>query len=124
MKGEKLRLAIRDLIETHPNIKRSEAGHSTHAWRYMVKAGKPIAMEPQLIEFQKIWVRADSINRTTLRDLEHSYRAYKPTNRFKPNHNLYGEASFKNCDLIAYRITNLWQAVHVIRELAGDGAKP
>jgi len=40
----------------------------------------------------------------------------------KPNHNLFGEAAFKDADLICFKVENVWEAVRVILAVAGEAA--
>jgi len=39
----------------------------------------------------------------------------------KPNHDLFGEPAFRDADLICFKVTDLWQAVRVLAEIAGTG---
>lgn len=119
MIGEDLRKAIRALLATHPSVAVSDHGHATHVERYITDDGVPIGLEPRTVRFQNIWVRADSVRRTALNDIES--RAYECADFeiSKPNHNLFGEPAFKDADLICFKVTDLWQAVRVIIEVAG-----
>ncbi|RKQ70358.1 hypothetical protein [Oceanibaculum indicum] len=124
MTGEELRDAIRAMLESHPGISVSSAGHVTHAERYVTLAGAPVGFEPKRVEFQNLWVRSDSIRLTRLRDIDHvCYRA-ENFSESTPNHNLFGEKAFKNADLVRFKVTDLWQAARVLLEVAGEGAAP
>lgn len=124
MKGEELRQAVRALLKSHPDIAVSSAGHATHAERYETKSGLPIGFEPERIRFQNLWVRANSVRRHMLKDIEQVYYDHGDFGHSKPNHNLFCEGAFSDSDdLIRFQVTDLWQAVRVIREVAGDGSK-
>lgn len=122
MTGEELRQAIRALLDSHPGVAASKAGHATHAERYLTRDGLPIGFEPERVRFQNLWVRADSVRRHTLKDIEQVFYDHHEFDRSKPNHNLFGENAFKDCDLIRFQVTDLWQAVRVIREVAGEAS--
>lgn len=123
MTGEELGEAVKALIESHPRVSVSPKNHAKHADRYLTADGAPIGREPGRVRFQNLWVRADSVNRRRLRDLEEpdSYFDHTTFATSKPNHDLFGEPAFKDCDLIRYRVRDLWQAARIIAEVAGDG---
>jgi hypothetical protein len=119
MTAEDLRTAIKALIASHPAIRASAAGHAKHAERYLVANGAPLGFEPERVRFQNIWTRADSVDQDRLRDIPSSYYDHTKFHDSKPNHDLYGEAAFKDADLICFHVANLWQAVRVVAEVAG-----
>lgn len=121
MNAEELRNAIRALLDSHPNIVVSPAGHATHAERYLTTQGQPIGLEPDRVRFQNLWVRADGVRRHVLADIDHVPYRQAGFAESKPNHNLFGEPTFRDCDLIRFKVANLWQAARVIREVAGEG---
>lgn len=124
MKGEELRQAVRALLNSHPDINESPAGHATHAERYETKSGLPIGFEPERIRFQNLWVRANSVRRHILKDIELVYYDHRDFGRSKPNHNLFCEGAFNDHDdLIRFLVKDIWEAVRVIHEVAGEGAK-
>jgi hypothetical protein len=61
------------------------------------------------------------VRRQNLSDIEHRLFDHSGFDVSKPNHNLFGEPAFKDCDLIRYQPRDLWQAVRVIFEVAGAG---
>ena len=117
-----LRTQIKELLASHPSISVSNFGHATHAERYVAKNGAPIGFEPERKRFQNIWVRADSVDMTSLKNIENELYFKVNFAVSKPNHNLFGEPAFKDVDLICFKVTTLWQAVRVILEAAGKGA--
>ena len=121
MNAEELRSAIRALLTSHPSVEVSPAGHAKHAERYLCSNGAPIGLEPARVRFQNLWVRSDSVRRNRLDDIEHTFFDHQDFAAMgsKPNHDLYGETRFKDCDLLRYRIHDLWQSVRVIEEVAG-----
>lgn len=121
MTAEELRNAIRALLASHPAISVSPAGHTAHTERYLTAKGQPIGLEPDRVRHQNLWVRADSIRVHVLGDLESVAYEKSKFPESKPNHNLFREPAFTDCDLIRFMVTDLWQAVRVIREVAGDG---
>lgn len=121
MTGEGLRAAIQALLASHPSLSISSAGHAKHAHRFLSAQGFPVGFEPRTVRFQNLWVRADSVRAQALSDL--TSRPY-PLSGFsvsKPNHDLFGEEAFKDADLICFKVTDIWQAVRVISEVAGLG---
>lgn len=124
MTGEELRQAIQALLTTHPEISPSATGSTSHIERYLTKHGLPIGFEPDRTDFQNLWVRADNVRRHELKDLEDAFFHHAKFADGKPNHHLFTEKAFKDCDLIRYRVTDLWQAVRVIQEVAGEAGVP
>ncbi|MER8899103.1 MULTISPECIES: hypothetical protein [unclassified Mesorhizobium] len=121
MTGEKLREAIRALLTSHPAISVSSNGHATHAERYVASNGAPLGFEPARIKHQNLWVRADSVRASRLSDIISEPYDHSTFAMSKPNHNLFGEPAFKDTDLICFKLTDLWQAVRIITEVAGLG---
>lgn len=124
MTGEQLRDAIRALLESHPSIRISPAGHAAHALRYLTDMGAPLALEPDRKTFQNLWVRADRVDLSQLGDVRHESYAHRSFDVSKPNHNLFGESAFKEADLICFKIDRLWHAARIIGDVAGWGARP
>jgi hypothetical protein len=118
---ETLREAIRELLATHPAVHVSSSGHATHAERYVTEDGAPIGFEPARVRFQNVWVRADSVRRSKLADIRNTPHDHRTFSASKPNHNLFGETAFKDADLICFHVSDLWQAVRVIAEVADMG---
>ncbi len=121
MTPEELRNAIRALLTSHPNIAPSPVGHAAHAERYLTKAGQPIGFEPERVRFQNLWVRADGVRRHVLGDIDNVLYQQSDFAVSKPNHNLFGEPAFKDCDLLCFKVTDLWQAARIVLEVAGEG---
>lgn len=121
MTANELREAIRSLLATHPDISISSFGHATHAERYVASNGAPLGFEPARVRFQNFWVRADGIGASALSDISSTYYDHSTFDVSKPNHNLFGEPAFKDADLICFHVTDLWQAVRVVAEVAGLG---
>lgn len=124
MNGEQLRDAIAELIDAHPDLSPSKVGQLgklAHAWIYVTKDGQPLAIEPERKQFQNIWVRADSVNIRRLTGIRSEHYDHRTFDVSKPNHNLFGEPTFKDCDLICFKVVNVWQAVRVLAEVAGPG---
>lgn len=112
--------AVVALIESHPNVQQSGEKHPAHCNLYVTKGGKPIATEPRRSRVINIWVRADSVDRSSLNDCPHKFFDHTGFDRSKPNHNLFREPGFKNTDLIKYQPTDLVQAMKVLSEVAGE----
>lgn len=123
MSGNELRDAIRALLNSHPGISPSPVGHAAHAERYLTRKGMPIGFEPDRIEHQNIWVRADAVRLHMISGIDHVTYQHTDFATSKPNHNLFGEPAFKDNDLIRFKIVDIWQAVRVILEVAGDSSK-
>lgn len=117
--GHELRAAILALLDSHPAISVSGEGHAKHALRYVSSDGAPVGFEPRTVRFQNLWVRADAVRRHRLTDIDSRHYAHADFHASKPNHDLFGEPRFKDTDLICFKVTNLWQAVRVISEVAG-----
>lgn len=119
MTPDELRGAIRALLAGHPRVSPSPAGHATHAERYLTTLGSPIGFEPKRIQFQNLWVRADSLGLDLLSDIPHRLYRHSEFKKSKPNHNLFGEPAFKDGDLVCFKVSTLGEAERVIAELAG-----
>lgn len=122
MIGEDLRAAIQALFASHPSLSVSPAGHAKHAHRFLSSRGSPIGFEPRTVRFQNLWVRADSVRAHALSDLESRFYPLSGFGVSKPNHDLFGEEAFRDTDLICFKVTDIWQAVRVLAEVAGTGA--
>lgn len=59
------------------------------------------------------------ISRAALSDCDSVFFDHQTFDASKPNHNLFREPGFKDCDLIRYQPADLWQAVRVIAAVAG-----
>ncbi|PTQ58578.1 hypothetical protein C8J45_1192 [Sphingomonas sp. PP-CE-3G-477] len=121
MIGPDLVAALDALLDDHPSVNVSAKGHAAHANRYVALNGCPIATEPKRTNTANLWVRADSTRRQNLADIEHRLFDHGGFDVSKPNHNLFGEPAFNDCDLIRYQPRDLWQAIRVILEVAGAG---
>lgn len=122
MTGPDLVAALDALLSDHPAVAVSARGHAAHANRYLAANGCPIATEPERTNTANLWVRADSVRRQHLADVQQQVFDRRNFEMSKPNHNLFGEPAFKDCDLIRFQPQNLWQAVRVISEVAGAGS--
>ena len=101
--------------------KAGQFGKLAHAWIYVTRDGQPRAIEPERKHFQNIWVRADSVNIRRLADIRSEAYDHRTFDVSKPNHNLFGEPSFKGVDLICFKVGDVWQAGRVLAEVAGSG---
>jgi hypothetical protein len=120
MKPPELREAVLALMESHPDIEPSAAGHVQYAYRY-VSAGGPLAVEPRKGKFQNLWVRADAVRLSRFGDIDKKVYFAANFGRSRPNHDLFTEPTFREADLVCMKVTNVWQAARVIHEVAGDG---
>lgn len=118
MSADELGKAVQMLLESHPGISTSSSGHVAHVERYITKSGQPIGLELRVMSFKNIWVRADSVRRNQLADIDQQFYDHRTFDTSKPNHDLYGEHAFKDTDLICFKVKELWQAVRVISEVA------
>jgi hypothetical protein len=123
MSGSALRDTIRALIESHPDISISAAGHVKHAERFVTRNGNPIGFEPGRIRFQNIWVRADSVDFGSLSDIAHKVFRHSNFHVSKPNHDLFGEPAFKDADLIRFQVKDILDATRVIAQAIGHRSK-
>jgi len=121
MSAEELRGAIRALFASHPTISVSASGHATHAERYVASNGAPLGFEPARVRFQNLWVRADTVRMTRLKDISNTFYDHSTFATSKPNHNLFGEPAFKDADLICFHVFDVWQAVRIVAEVADLG---
>tara|TARA_R110000765_G_scaffold289021_1_gene385211 strand:- start:380 stop:757 length:378 start_codon:yes stop_codon:yes gene_type:complete len=123
MSIEDLKEAIRAMIAAHPELDASEDGHNVHMERYRTASGANLGLEPDLKSKVNLFVERKTVPIGQLADIPHT--EYFATNykTSKPNHDLFGHNSFSlESDLISYFVTDLWQAVRIIRALAGEGA--
>ena len=123
MKGEALRTAIRALLESHPNVEPSKAGHVAHAERYRAADGANIGLETRGEGHQNIFVEARAVRVSRLADIRHKEYAAADFRVSKPSHDLFHAEAFSNADIVRFAVTNLWQAVRVVHEVAGAVAR-
>lgn len=110
------------MLDEHPALSVSAAGHAAHALRYVSRSGLPIALEPERIRFQNLWLRADSVDLAALGDIEHKVFRAASFRVSKPNHDLFGEDGFKGCDLVRFRVTRAEQARRILEAALGGGS--
>jgi hypothetical protein len=120
--GEDLRAAIRVLLDSHANIEPSRAGHVAHAERYRALNGANIGLEPKGARHQNLFVEARAIRLSRLNDIDHKAYAAADYAVSKPNHDLFHADAFGRVDIIRFKVSDLWQAVRILTEVAGDGA--
>jgi len=121
--GEDLRAAIRALLDSHPKIEPSRAGHVAHAERYRALNGANIGLEPKGARHQNLFVEAAAVRLSRLNDIEHQAYAAVDYAVTKPNHDLFHVDAFGKVDIMRFKVTDLWQAVRILSEVAGDGAR-
>lgn len=119
MNAENLREAIRALLQSHPAISPSKAGHATHAERYRTLDGANIGFEPERVRHQNLFVEASAIRLARLSDIQHQQYFATEYGTSKPNHNLFHPDAFGTVDIVRFEIRSLWNAVRVIAEVAG-----
>ena len=123
MTGEELRAAIKAALESHPGIVLSNAGHNAYALRYTGPRGAPIGLEPRGVRHQNIWVRAADVRLNRLADIRVETYDHRDYAASKPNHDLFHDDAFlPSDDLVCFKVTDLWQAVRIIVEVAGTGS--
>ena len=119
MNAETLREAIRALLQSHPAINPSKAGHAAHAERYRTADGANIGFEPERVRHQNLYVEASAIRLVRLSDIPHQRYFAADFGTSKPNHNLFHPDAFGPVDIVRFEIRSLWNAVRVIVEVAG-----
>lgn len=124
MTAEELRPAIKALLTSHPALATSSYGHAEHAERYISQNAAPIGFEPERVRFQNLLVREDSVTLSRLAGVKCRRYDHTAFGKSKPNHDLFGEPAFQGADLVCFKVTDLWQAVRVIAEVAGLAARP
>lgn len=122
MTVEDLRAAIRALLDSHPEIEPSRAGHVAHAERYRVRNGANIGLETKGARHQNLFVEAGAVSLSRLKDIDHQAYAAADYAVSKPNHDLFHADAFGRVDIIRFKVSNLWEAVRILTEVAGDGA--
>ena len=119
MSGEELCEALRALLESHPNLVRSKAGHVAHAERRRTLDEDNIGFEPERTRHQNLYVEARSVRLTQLSGIKHQRYFAKDYGTTRPNHNLFHKDAFGDVDIIRFEINALWEAVRVVAEVAG-----
>ncbi|MBN8185058.1 hypothetical protein [Roseibium aggregatum] len=122
MTGVELRHAVFELVESHPNI--TPTAERAHAHMFRTSCGQVIGIEPERVQFQNIFVSASDVDLSRVVDIPHKLYSARDYKESRPNHNLFGADGFDDIDLICFKVTELWQAVRVIFEVAGTGGKP
>jgi hypothetical protein len=112
--GPDLVAALDSLLSDHPAVSVSTKGHAAHANRYVAANGCPIATEPKRTNTANLWVRADSVRHHRLADISHQPFDHRSFDVSKPNHNLFGERAFKDCDLRACKSVGIRSKLHLV----------
>ena len=123
MKNQQLKEAVAAMLSTHPLVEPSIAGHNEHAKRFVTVAGAHIGWQDELKTQQNLYVQRDSINLARLVDIPHKIHLSHDFASSMPNHDLFHADSFtKDRDVVAFKVTEVWQAVRVVAEVAGLAA--
>lgn len=124
MNIEELKIAIREMIATHPDMEPSKNGHNVHMERYQARTGANLGVELDLKSKVNVFVERSGVNLARLADMAPKEYFAKNYGASKPNHDLFGHKSFSpSSDLLSYAVTDLWQFARIIHEVAGEGAK-
>lgn len=118
MTNDELKYAIGELFAAHPAIARSPAGHNRHAKRFLADCGAHIGWQDELKSKQNIYVERDRVNLRRLSDIGHSLYEARDFSTSMPNHDLFhSEAFSKKHDVVAFSVTDIWQAARIIAEV-------
>lgn len=121
MSAEMLREGIRALLNSHPAVAPSRAGHTVHLERYRTAGGANIGFEPERIRHQNLYVEASAVRLGSLSDIRHQLYWTANYQTSRPNHHLFHKDAFGEVDIIRFEICDLWQSARVIAEVAGLG---
>jgi len=79
-------------------------------------------LEPDRKTHQNIWVRASDVRLSRFSDVRKDTYDHRNYTASKPNHNLFHDKAFQlTDDLVCFKVTDIWQAIRVIAEVAGLG---
>lgn len=121
MRGEDLRKAVFELLDKHPSI--SKVASREHAHIYRTDSGKNIGIEPERVRFQNLWVSSADVSSAGLHGITAKEYHAADYGESRPNHNLFGKGGFDDVDLTCFQVSDLWHAVRVILEVAGNGER-
>jgi hypothetical protein len=109
-------------LGSHPLTRISSAGHVGYIERYRTSSGSNLGLETRGKHHQNLFVEASAVRLLRLNDIRHEryFAVDYATNR--PNSNLFHSESFGDVDIIRFMLSDLWQAVRVITEIAGGAS--
>ena len=112
-----LRDAVRRLLQSHPGIRPSVAGHAGYIERYRTAKGSNIGLEARGERHQNMFVEADAVDLGRIGDIPHKAYLTADYERTRPNSNLFHLDAFGNVDIVRFKLTDLGQAERVLAEV-------
>jgi hypothetical protein len=117
--------AIQSLFRSYPGLSKPAVLRDTKkAERYVSPLGMPIVLEPRGVRHNNIWVRADSLDITPLKDMAPEPHANASEAESSNNSNLFTDPLMKKVDLYQFRATSVADAKRVIDAVIDAGAAP
>jgi len=116
--------AISACLRTLPGFRKSSVPDAECAERHVSPKGMPIVVEPRGEHYNRIWVRADSLDLPPISDIEHKLFIKPSTQKQRPNHDLYTDPLFMNADLICLHAKTFADAKRIIDAVVIAGATP
>lgn len=120
---ERLREAIKALLEAHPAISLETTSRGVHLKVYRTTTGLPIGHVHENTTMQGIWVRRDSVRLDRLKAISHEVKTELALSRAREsgkqgrNSNLETVAGFKDEALIYFRVFDLAEVARIIEEV-------
>lgn len=109
-----LRDAVRRLLQSHPDISPSVAGHAGYIERYRTAKGLNIGLETRGERHQNLYVEADAVDLGRIGDIPHKVYLATDYDRARPNSNLFHVDAFRDVDIVRFKLSGLDQAKQVL----------
>lgn len=116
MTASPLRDAVRRLLNTHPDVRPSTAGHAGYIERYRTSKGSNIGLETRGERHQNLFVEASAVDLGRVGDIPHKVYLAPDFDRTRPNSNLFHSDAFRDVDIVRFKLTDLDQARRVLAD--------
>lgn len=117
MTASPLRDAVRRLLQTHPDVHPSTAGHAGYIERYRTARGSNIGLETRGERHQNLFVEASAVDLGRVGDIRHTVYLAADFDRTRPNSNLFHSDAFRDVDIVRFKLTDLDHARRVLADV-------
>jgi hypothetical protein len=117
MTASPLRNAARRLLDTHPDVRASTAGHAGYIERYRTAKGSNIGLETRGEQHQNLFVEAAVVDLGRVGDIPHKVYLAADFDRSRPNSNLFHTDAFRDVDIVRFKLTELDQVRRVLADV-------
>jgi hypothetical protein len=112
-----LRDAVRRLLDAHPDVRPSTAGHAGYIERYRTTTDASIGLETRGERHQNLFVEAAAVDLARIGDIPHKVYPAADFDRTRPNSNLFHADAFRDVDIVRFKLVDLDQARRVLADV-------